>query len=77
MLHQKEIILNAHDTENFLTAIEIVRSIADKLDTNVKLAAQGLGGMVAAAGSGGAGGWEKFLEQFSCWWHECKGKGLR
>jgi len=33
--------------------------------------------MVAAAGSGGAGGWEKFLEQFSCWWHECKGKGLR
>ena len=50
MLHQKEIVLNAHDTENFLTAIEIVRSIADKLDTNVKLTAQGLGGMVAAAG---------------------------
>ena len=48
MLHQKEIVLNAHDTENFLTAIEIVRSIADKLDTNVALAAQGLGGLVAA-----------------------------
>jgi hypothetical protein len=49
MLHQKEIILNAHDTENFLTAIKIVRSIADKLDTNVMLAAQGLGNIVATA----------------------------
>ena len=49
MLHQKEIVLNAHDTENFLTAIKIVRSIADKLDTNVMLAAQGLGNIVAAA----------------------------
>jgi hypothetical protein len=34
MLHQKEIILNAHDTENFLTAIEIVRSIATQLENN-------------------------------------------
>lgn len=49
MLHQKEIVLNAHDTENFLTAIQIVRSIADKLETNTILAAQGLGNLVAAA----------------------------
>jgi hypothetical protein len=34
MLHQKEIVLNAHDTENFLTAIEIVRSIATQLESN-------------------------------------------
>ena len=32
MLHQKEIVLNAHDTENFLDAIGIVRGLADKLD---------------------------------------------
>ena len=29
MLHQKEIILNAHDTENFLKAVNIVRDISD------------------------------------------------
>ena len=29
MLHQKEIVLNAHDTENFLAAIGIVRDISD------------------------------------------------
>jgi hypothetical protein len=29
MLHQKEIVLNAHDTENFLTAIGVVRDISD------------------------------------------------
>lgn len=31
MLHQKEIVLNAHDTENFLTAIDIVRTLQDNL----------------------------------------------
>ena len=49
MLHQKEIILNAHDTENFLTAIKIVRAIADKLDANAAIAAQGLGAYINAA----------------------------
>lgn len=34
MLHQKEIVLNAHDTENFLTAIGIVRDISDQLEKN-------------------------------------------
>lgn len=34
MLHQKEIVLNASDTENFLTAIEIVRSIANQMNLN-------------------------------------------
>lgn len=48
VLHQKEIILNAQDTENFLTAIQIVRSLSDKLEHNALLANQGLGAMVAA-----------------------------
>jgi hypothetical protein len=49
MLHQKEIVLNANDTENFLTAIKIVRSIADQLDANATFAAQGLSSIVNAA----------------------------
>jgi hypothetical protein len=32
MLHQKEIVLNAHDTENFLSAIELVRNLSERLD---------------------------------------------
>ena len=48
MLHQKEIVLNAHDTENFLTAINIVRSMADQLEANAKLTTQGLASYVAA-----------------------------
>jgi hypothetical protein len=32
VLHQKEIVLNAHDTENFLSAINIVRDIASMID---------------------------------------------
>ena len=34
MLHQKEIVLNAHDTENFLAAIGIVRDISDQIERN-------------------------------------------
>jgi len=34
MLHQKEIVLNAHDTENFLAAVEIVRGISDQIEKN-------------------------------------------
>ena len=32
VLHQKELVLNAQDTENFLHAIDVVRSIADVID---------------------------------------------
>ena len=32
VLHQKEIVLNAHDTENFLAAVNIVRDIAKAID---------------------------------------------
>ena len=34
VLHQKELILNASDTQNFLIATEILRSIADIIDIN-------------------------------------------
>ena len=49
ILHQKEIVLNAHDTENFLTAVEIVRSMSDRLEANARLAQQGLGSAITAA----------------------------
>lgn len=48
MLHQKEIVLNAHDTANLLTAVDIVRSMADKLEMNASLASQGLAGLTAS-----------------------------
>ena len=41
MLHQKEIVLNASDTENFLSAIELVREIANKIDLNAASAMAG------------------------------------
>ena len=37
MLHQKEIVLNAHDTENFLAAIGIVRDISDQIEKNAMI----------------------------------------
>lgn len=42
MLHQKEIVLNAHDTENFLSAVKIVRSMSDMLEHNANVAMRGL-----------------------------------
>jgi hypothetical protein len=41
MLHQKEIILNAKDTENFLHAIEIVRQLASQIDLQASAMASG------------------------------------
>lgn len=42
MLHQKEIVLNAHDTENFLSAIELVRSLSERVDLTAAAHAQRL-----------------------------------
>ena len=42
LLHQKELVLNAHDTENFLNAMEIVR----QLDNLTNWMANGLGNLV-------------------------------
>lgn len=47
ILHQKEIILNAHDTENFLKAIEIVRSISTRLDQQASIMSMGLSNVFA------------------------------
>ena len=41
-LHQKELVLNAHDTENFLDAMQIVR----KLDNLTNWMANGLGDLI-------------------------------
>ena len=50
-LHQKELVLNAHDTENFLDAMEIVR----QLDNLTNWMANGLGDLVMPNVSGDYG----------------------
>jgi hypothetical protein len=47
MLHQKEIVLNAHDTENILSVVDMVRQMATQLDFNALAMANGLGNLVA------------------------------
>ncbi len=47
MLHQKEIVLNAHDTENILSVVDMVRQMATRLDFNALTMANGLGNLVA------------------------------
>lgn len=49
MLHQKEIVLNAHDTENFLSAINIVRDIASAIDLRAAAQQSALSMMTAAS----------------------------
>jgi hypothetical protein len=56
MLHQKEIVLNAHDTENLLTTVQIVRSMADKLELSARLAQQGLGAVASVSKIPGGNG---------------------
>ena len=59
VLHEKELILNAGDTENFLAAIDVVRKISDQIDFTSKL--MGLSSM-SALGFGLAGDLQQ-LEQ--------------
>jgi hypothetical protein len=49
VLHQKEIVLNAHDTENFLSAINIVRDIASAIDLRAAAQQSALSMMTAAS----------------------------
>ena len=49
MLHQKEIVLNAHDTKNLLDTVSIVRSIVDQIELNALASSQGIGVLRAAA----------------------------
>lgn len=54
MLHEKELVLNQHDTENFLTAIGFVRDITQMLSLNASVASGGLGNLMTGnVGSGG------------------------
>lgn len=46
-IHEKEIILNADDTSNFLKAIDMVRSISNILDQKAVLASLGLLGVTS------------------------------
>ena len=47
MLHQKEIVLNASDTENFLAAISIVRDIAKAIDLQAAAYQSSLGSIAS------------------------------
>lgn len=49
MLHQKEIVLNAQDTENFLAAINIVRDIASVIDLRAAAQQAALSQITAAS----------------------------
>ena len=48
LLHQKEIVLNAQDTENLLAAVEMIRDISHMIDLNALSASQGLNSMLYA-----------------------------
>lgn len=48
LLHQKEIVLNAHDTENFLSAIDILRDITKVIDLQALAQSNMLSSMTAA-----------------------------
>ena len=47
MLHEKELVLNKQDTENFLTATQILREISDILDHNALAASLGATNLAA------------------------------
>lgn len=48
MLHSKELVLNAEDTANMLTAVQITRAMLDTIDLNARQASFGLGSLVAS-----------------------------
>ena len=51
LLHEKELILNAEDTKNFLTAIDTVRQISEMIDLNALSSSGGLTSLFAAKAS--------------------------
>ena len=59
MLHQKEIVLNAHDTENFLAGINILRDITSMID----LQALSQANMLSALNSATVGTTAQVIEQ--------------
>ncbi len=49
MLHQKELVLNARDTENFLAAVDILRGITQSIDLQAASQSNILGAIAAAS----------------------------
>jgi hypothetical protein len=47
-LHEKELVLNADDTANFLTALGISRQLIEMIEMNAKASSLGLGDMIAS-----------------------------
>ena len=43
ILHEKELVLNANDTENMLNMLELTRYLASVIDVNAKQLSQGIG----------------------------------
>jgi hypothetical protein len=50
VLHEKELVLNAGDTENFLRSMGMLKDITAAIEKSSAYAALGLGGAVAASG---------------------------
>ena len=48
MLHEKELVLNANDTQNFLDALNISRQLIEMIELNAKASSLGLGDLVAS-----------------------------
>jgi hypothetical protein len=48
MLHEKELVLNANDTANFLEALNISRQLIEMIEMNARASSLGLGEMVAS-----------------------------
>ena len=55
MLHQKELVLNPDDTENFLAGINILREIAKMIDLQANAMASPMGFAMPFASHGGSG----------------------
>ena len=53
MLHQKELVLNASDTENILGAVEMIRSISKSIDLNAMASQFAIGNLHAASANYG------------------------
>ena len=56
LLHQKEIVLNAHDTENILSVVSMVRNMAQQMDLNALAMSQRLSALSHAPVLGIGGG---------------------
>lgn len=45
-LHQKELVLNASDTENMLSAVKLIREISKTIDLQALISSQGIGALL-------------------------------